>query len=55
MRLLGALFMLRAENCLQDAAMGAGSYYLKNPSLIKLYLNGIVDDIYLDELLQEEK
>lgn len=55
MRLIGALFMLRAENCLQDAAMVTGSYYLKNLSLVKLYLNGIVDEIYIDELLQGEK
>lgn len=55
MRMVGALFMLRAENCLQDAAMVTGSYYLKNPSLIKLYLNGVIDDIYKKDLLSGER
>ena len=47
LRYLAALFILKADACIQDSIMLTGSYYVKTPSLSKLFLNGAIDkDFY---------
>lgn len=54
LRFLAAMFILKIDACIQDSAMIHGSYYLKNPSLAKLFLNGAIDED-LKLMLKREK